>query len=97
MKLRRLFVIAITFVLLSLFAVSFKVAANAVETSELITVQGAQIRTTGNAGIRFVAKEEYEGTNETAWGIILAYGEAEANDEFVIGQRPAGSTVQQYR
>ena len=93
MKLRRLFVIAITFVLLSLFAVSFKVAANAVETSELITVQGAQIRTTGNAGIRFVAKEEYEGTNETAWGIILAYGEAEANDEFVIGGTVNGKAV----
>lgn len=93
MKLRRLFVIAITFVLVSLFAASFKVAANAVETSELITVQGAQIRTTGNAGIRFVAKEEYEGTNETAWGIILAYGEAEANDEFVIDGTVNGKAV----
>ena len=93
MKLRRTFIIAIAFIFVSLFTLSFNVSANAVETSELITVQGAQIRTSGNAGIRFVAKDEYEGTNETAWGIILAYGEAEANDEFVIDGTVNGKAV----
>ena len=93
MKLRKLLIIAFTFIFVSLFAVSFKVSANTVETSELITVQGAQIRTTGNAGIRFVAKEEYEGANETAYGIILAYGEAEANEQFVIGGTVNGKEV----
>ena len=85
MKLRRTFIIAIAFIFVSLFTLSFNVSANAVETSELITVQGAQIRTTGNAGIRFVAKEEYPGLAETAYGIIIAFGEVEASDEFVIG------------
>ena len=93
MKLRKLFIVALTFVVVSLFALNFNVSANTVETSELITVQGAQIRTTGNAGIRFVAKEEYAGTNETAYGIILAFGEAEANEEFVIGGTVNGKEV----
>lgn len=93
MKLRKLLIIAFTFIFVSIFAVSFKVGVNTVETSELIIVQGAQIRTTGNAGIRFVAKEEYEGTNETAYGIILAYGEAEANEQFVIDGTVNGKAV----
>ena len=81
------------FLLVSLFAFGFNASVKAVETSADIKVDGAQIRTVGNAGIRFVANEAYEGENETAYGIVLAFGQAEANEEFVIGGTVNGKAV----
>ena len=83
--------ICLVFLFVSLFAFNFNVKAATYLTSELITVKGAQVRTSGNAGLRFVANEAYEG--ETSYGIILAYGEAEANENFVVGGTVNGKAV----
>ena len=83
--------ICLVFLFVSLFAFGFNAKVNAIETSDLIKVDGAQVRTTGNAGIRFVATETYEG--EDSYGILLAFGEAEANDDFVVGGTVNGKTV----
>ena len=84
--------ICLVFLFVSLFAFGFSAKVNAIETSELIKVEGAQVRTTGNAGIRFVATEAYEGENET-YGILLAFGEAEADENFVVGGTVNGKAV----
>ena len=84
--------ICLVFLFVSLFAFGFNAKVNAIETSELIKVEGAQVRTTGNAGIRFVATEAYEGENET-YGILLAFGEAEADENFVVGGTVNGKVV----
>ena len=81
------------FLLVTVFAFGLNASVKAVETSADIVVEGAQVRTTGNAGLRFVAKEAYKGQDETAYGIVLAFGEAEANDEFVIGGTVNGKSV----
>ena len=44
---------------------------------------GAQVRTTGNPGIRFVGSiGTYNSSNVTKYGLALAFGEAEASDAF---------------
>ena len=83
--------ICLVFLFVSLFAFGFNAKVNAIETSDAITVIGAQVRSTGNAGIRFVANETYEG--EDSYGILLAFGETEANEEFVVGGTVNGKTV----
>ena len=55
MKARRSLIITFLFLLVSLFAFGFNASVKALETSADIEVIGAQVRTTGNAGIRFVA------------------------------------------
>ena len=68
-----------------LFAFAFNANVKAAyETSDDIIVFGAQVRTIGNQGLRFLAYEEYQGENETAYGVILAFGKAEADENFVI-------------
>ncbi len=84
--------ICLVFLFVSLFAFGFNAKVNAIETSDAIKVEGAQVRTTGNAGIRFVATEAYEGENET-YGILLAFGEATADDNFVVGGTVNGKAV----
>ena len=88
MKSKKL-LICLVFLFVSLFAFNGKVKA--IQTSDTIAVIGAQVRSSGNAGIRFVANETYEG--EDSYGIILAFGEAEANDEFVVGGIVNGKVV----
>ncbi len=88
----RKFLICFIFVVVSLLSFTFNVKAGTYETSELIKVEGAQVRTSGNAGLRFVATETYEGTEET-YGILLAFGEAEANESFVVDGTVNGKTV----
>ena len=88
----RKFLICFIFVVVSLLSLSFNVKAGTYETSELIKVEGAQVRTSGNAGLRFVATETYEGAEET-YGILLAFGEAEANESFVVDGTVNGKAV----
>ena len=83
--------ICLVFLFVSLFAFGFNVKVNAIETSELIEVKGAQVRTTGNPGLRFVATETYEG--EESYGILLAFGEAAADENFVVGGTVNGKEV----
>lgn len=49
-------------------------------------VIGAQIRSTGNAGIRFVCeRDDIPSNNVKQYGILLAYGEIQNKEELVIG------------
>lgn len=76
------------------FASITKVNASTYQTSDKIEVKGAQIRTTGNAGIRFVGTiNDYDDSNVDKYGIVLAYGVASANDDFVIGGEVNGKDV----
>ena len=59
---------AFLFLLVSLFAFGFNANVKAVEVSDAIIVNGAQVRTTGNAGIRFIATESFEAQAKTAFG-----------------------------
>ena len=59
------------------------IKATTLETSNQFSVIGAQVRTTGNPGIRFVGSiGTYNNSNVTKYGLALAFGEAEASDVF---------------
>ena len=92
MKTRR-FLGLFLFLLVSLFAFGFNARVKAVETSAAVIVEGAQVRTTGNAGLRFVAVENVPAQEKTAFGIVLAFGEAEVSENFVIGGTVNGKEV----
>ena len=89
---KKIFVLLFAFVTVLFAAFAIKANVNALDevaTSDKIQVLGAGIRTTGNAGIRFVGSVEgYEAPTEKtikAYGIAIAYGNAEYNDSFVKG------------
>ena len=88
------FIALFIFLFIGLFAFSFNASVKAnYTTSDSIQVIGAQVRTIGNQGLRFIAYDEYEGEKETSYGIILAFGETEANENFVIGGTVNGKEV----
>ena len=92
-KIRFLFFVLCLTLCLS-FASITKVNASTYQTSDKIEVKGAQIRTTGNAGIRFVGTiNDYDESNVDKYGIVLAYGVANADDSFVIGGEVNGKVV----
>ena len=86
-KLLFAFVLVFT-VLASLFAFKANVNAEPVNTDPNIVVQGAQLRADDKEGMRFVASvKDYvvpDGKTIAYYGFVLALGEAEASDEFVI-------------
>ena len=56
-----------------------------IETSDEIYVYGAQVRTTGKAGIRFVGKiGDLDTNNISKYGMMVAYGEVEVSNNFVL-------------
>lgn len=64
-----------------------------VATSEFISVKGAQVRLTGDNGIKFVGTVSDEYTeNVTEYGIAIAFGEATA-EQVVLGGTVNGQTV----
>ncbi len=82
-------------VVLCLTLCGFKVTTAATTTtSDLISVEGAQVRLEGSAGIRFVGKinDSFDPTGVTAYGISIAFGEANKND-VVIGGTANGMDV----
>lgn len=85
------------FVLLALifsFAFNNNINASSLQTSDSIYVSGAQVRTSGNTGIRFVAYiDNYNTTNVTKYGLLLAFGETQANDSFCKGATINGKAV----
>ena len=87
------YLVAFLFLLVSLFAFNFNANVKAEETSMDIVVQGAQVRTTGNAGLRFVATENVMAQEKSAFGFVLAFGEAKADENFVIGGTVNGKAV----
>ena len=68
--------------------------AATVNTSDSISVRGAQVRTTGSPGIRFVASidSSYDTDNVTAYGISIAFGDVDAS-EIIIGGTVNGKSV----
>ena len=81
MKKRFLF-IYILFIVISIFS-AFTISASSTDVS--IEVEGAQVRTVGNAGIRFVGNvNDYDCTNVTKYGMVLAFGEIENIEDLYI-------------
>lgn len=82
MKNKILFIASIIlFFFISIY--TFNIKANSYNVSDCLKVIGAQIRTSGNVGIRFVCKTD-EIKEAKKYGIILAYGEIDNIDDFVI-------------
>ena len=78
-----LFLIMLIFCLKGIDLVN--VNASTYTTNDEIKVIGAQIRTKGNAGIRFVGSiGGYDDSNVKKYGFVLAFGVAYANEKFVI-------------
>ena len=62
------------------------VNADGVVASSEISVIGAQVRTTGNAGIRFVGEiGDLDTSYIKKYGVMVAFGDVEINDDFVLG------------
>ncbi len=81
-------------VLVFTFAFKNSINADSLQTSDAFYVNGAQVRTSGNAGIRFVGYiGSYNDTNVTKYGILMAFGETEASDNFYKGATINGKVV----
>ena len=64
---------------------TFNVFAYTNQTNEEISVEGAQVRTVGKAGLRFVGNVgDYDCSNVTKYGMILAFGDALAAEDIYI-------------
>lgn len=64
----------------------YKINANTLKTDENIDTLGAQVRTSGNAGIRFVGDvSNYDCTEVTKYGIVIGFGEINSIDELYKG------------
>ena len=94
MRRSKIFIFTFLFAFIGLLFCGLKVDATT-STSNLISVQGAQVRTAGTAGIRFVGNIDasYDKTNVTAYGISIAFGEANNIDDLVIGGTVNGKSV----
>ena len=87
MKRSKILIFTFLFVFTMLLVSTFKVEASS-NTNEALSIEGVQVRTSGeqSIGIRFVAEVEgYTLTNVTAYGVSIAFGEAEATDITVGG------------
>jgi len=86
MKKSKILIFTFLFTFVALLFCGLKVNATTPSTSDLIKVQGAQVRTVGSAGIRFVGTVDpsYDKSNVTAYGISIAFGEANV-DQIVVG------------
>ena len=97
-KKTKLFIFSFVFILFALFLgnqnINTNVKAATVNTSDSISVRGAQVRTTGSPGIRFVASidSSYDTDNVTAYGISIAFGDVDAS-EIIIGGTVNGKSV----
>ena len=83
------------FVLVVAFFMFLGIKANAtpVTTNDQIEVLGAGVRTSGNAGIRFVGSVgTFDTTNVKAYGIAIAFGEVDV-DSVVLGATVNGKSV----
>jgi len=97
MKLIKKIIFSLSILVLCFFffgLINNNVKADGIVTDAQIKVLGAGVRITGNAGLRFVGSVgTYDKTNIKAYGIAIAFGEAEANDNFVIGGTVNDKTV----
>ena len=93
MKKQGILVLVLLFVFAGLLFFGFDVKASTTP-SNLITVQGAQVRTAGSAGIRFVGKVDASFNKEgvTAYGLSIAFGKIEV-EEIEVGGTVDGKSV----
>ena len=81
----------------ALFAFSAKVNADPALTDPNIIVRGASLRSDDKQGMRFVASvKDYvvpDGKTITNYGFVIALGEAEASEDFVLGGTVNGKAV----
>ena len=83
---KKLFIFIFTLVFICFITSGLNTKATTLETNELITIQGAQIRTSGNIGIRFVGKVDTNYSEEVeAYGICIAFGQA-TTENLYLGQ-----------
>ena len=74
-----------TYILIMIFTMFCVASVDGLSSNANIKFEGAQVRTSGNPGIRFVANVSgYDCTNVTKYGIVLAFGELENIDELYI-------------
>ena len=85
------FVLSFVFIVLSVLTIKLNIYAT---TASLFEVEAAQVRTSGTAGIRFVGSvdESLDKSDITAYGMILAFGEADTED-LVIGATVNGKST----
>lgn len=89
-----IFICSLALVIFGFVVFSHNVKATDLETDSRIVVNGAAVRTTGNAGLKFTASVgDYDTTNVTAYGIAIAFGTAEVSNDFCIGGTINGKTV----
>ena len=93
MRKSKILIFTLLFAFVGLLFGGFKVNAN-VQTSNQISVPGAQVRTAGSAGIRFVGKisADLDTTDITAFGMAVAFGETEISN-IVVGGTANGLNV----
>jgi len=83
---KKIFIFIFTLVFICFISTSFNTKATTLETNELITIQGAQIRTSGDIGIRFVGNVDTNYMEEVeAYGICIAFGQA-TTENLYLGQ-----------
>ena len=89
MRRTKVLLFVLVLVMFGLFFSGAKFRAAEIQTSDEITVLGAQVRTNDPVGIRFVgtAAEEYD-----KYGIAIAFGKANV-DEVVLGATVNGEVV----
>ena len=91
MKKSKILIFSLAFVLIILFALGLNTNVKATTgidgtETESVSVAGAKIRTSGTAGIRFVAEiSEDIKEGATKYGVALAFGEADASEILVNG------------
>ena len=89
MKRTKVLLFVLVLVMFGLFFSGAKFRAAEIQTSDEITVLGAQVRTDDPLGIRFVGKAEGE---YDKYGIAIAFGKATV-DEVVLGATVNGEVV----
>lgn len=83
---KKIFIFIFTLVFICFVSIEINTKASTLETNDLITIQGAQIRTSGNVGIRFVGNVDSNFSEEVAaYGICIAFGHA-TTDNLYLGQ-----------
>ena len=96
MRRSKLLIFTLLFTFICLLFSTLQVEASTPQTSNKITVKGAQIRTSGAVGIRFVGyvEDAYLEANDniSRYGMLLAYGECDVT-EIVKGATINGKEV----
>lgn len=72
----------------------YRITASTLSIDENIDTVGAQVRTSGNAGIRFVANvSNYDCTGVTKYGMVIGFGEVDSIDKLYKGASVNGKEV----